>query len=249
MKKTAILASLFLLLSTSAFAGPYDEFNNVLDKTKISKSRAQRYLDALASDVGQAISAGSYGIGASLGFLGLYASLKASYQKISSDDVIIDEAGYSGLIYPILHVEVGLPYRFDLIARGSYLYGSTLLGGGLRWEAIQSKNLIIPSVSIQSVYSSLQVNTDGNKFNLWNLKTGVSAGFNQIPIVKPFVFASYDHTNLEAKSSDYEGLSSNLNGFGYGIGASLSLAFFNFSVSVSMYDETPNYNLNIFIGL
>jgi hypothetical protein len=249
MKKALALVTAVLLFSGTVFANPYEDFNKVLDSSKISKSRAQRYLDALANDVGQAIAAGSFGIGSSLGLLGLYTSLKVSYQQISSDDVIIEKAGYSGLAYPVLQIEIGLPFRVDAIVRGSYFYDSTLLGGGLRWEAVQGRELIIPTVSVQSVYNSLQVDASGNKFNAWNLKTAVSAYFGEIPIFKPYVFATFDHTNLDAKSSDYSALSSNMNGFGYGLGGSVNLGIIDFSFSVSMYEDTPNYNFNVFLGI
>lgn len=248
MKKIIASALVCVFFSGIVFAGPYEELNNVLN-SGISKSRAENYLDALAEDVGQAVSGGSFGAGASLGLFGMYVSLKVSGQQVSGSNKIIDEAGYDYLFYPVLQFEFGLPYRVDLIVRGTHFYDSTVLGGGIRWEAFQGKDLFIPTISLQSMYNHAQVDDDGNKFNLWNWKTSAVAYFGEVPFVKPYVFVGYDMTDLKLKSSDYSGLSSNVQGAGYGVGANASLGLINLSGAVSFYEGNPNFSINIFLGL
>lgn len=249
MKQLLTLAFVCLFFAGSVFAGPYDELNSVLDKNKISKSKAQNYLNSLTDDVGQAISGGSFGVGASLGLLGMNLSLKVSGQQVSGGNKIVDKAGYDYLFYPILQLEFGLPYRFDLIVRGTHFYDSTVLGGGLRWEAIEGRDLYIPTVSLQSIYNNVQADDSGNKFNLWNLKTSATAYFDQVPFVKPYVFVAFDTTELDLKSSDYAGLSSSRQGAGYGIGANVRILILNIGGTVSFYDGTPNYSINLFLGI
>ncbi|MCL1901644.1 MAG: hypothetical protein FWG57_07980 [Endomicrobia bacterium] len=249
MKKILFSAFICLFCSSALFANPFGEFNNVLDKNKISKPQAQEYLDALAGDVGQAISGGSYGIGESIGFFGIYAGLNLSIRQVSGGNKIVDKAGYNYLMYPVFQFEFGLPYGLDAIIRGTHFYNSTVLGGGLRWEVLKGHDLIIPAISVQSVYNHVQVNDNGNKFNAWNLKTSGMFYFNEIPIVKPYMFVSFDTTDLKAKSSDYSNLSSSVQGAGYGLGVNVKLLAIGFSGSITMYRDVPNYNISVFLEM
>ncbi len=248
MKKVLILSTFFMFCSAAVFAGPYDAFNWTLNNAP-TESIAQDYLDAFAKDVGQAIAGGSYGVGAGLGSLGVYLSIKMSYQQVSNDDRIVRNSGEDSIIYPIVQGEIRLPYKFDAILRISNMNETTLLGGGLRYEVLEGRDLIIPTVSAQSVYNYLIADSSEYKFNAWNLKTGVTAFFGEIPVIQPYVFVSFDVTGLKPISSDYSNLSSQVYGAGYGIGANLSLGMLNITGSISMYDSQPNYNFGLFIGI
>lgn len=245
MKKILVFSTALLFFSSVAFAGPFDSFTNTLNNT--TRSQAQRYLDAFARDFGQAISGGGYGIGMNLGALGIYLSAKMSYQDVSSDNKIVDDSGSSSIFFPILQGEIGLPYKFDAIVRLSYLNDTTILGGGLRYELIEGRNLVIPTVSLQSVYTHSFTDFDDVKFSAWNLKSGATAYFGQIPFVQPYLFLNYDITYLYDDSSRYS-LKSDVYGFGYGIGANVSLGMLSLSLAVSLYDSQPNYNVGFFIG-
>ena len=249
MKKVLFLTFICLFCSSVLFAGPFGEFNNVLDKNNTSEPEAQEYLDALAGDIGQAISGGAYGIGESIGFFGIYASLNFSVRQVSGGNKVADKAGYNYIMYPIFQLEFGLPHRLDAVIRGTHFYNSAVLGGGLRWEAVRGRDLIIPTISFQSVYNHVQVNDSGNKFNAWNLKTSGIFYFNEVPVVKPYMFVSFDTTDLKAKSSDYSNLSSSVQGAGYGLGANVKLEIIGFSGSVSMYRDVPNYNVSVFLEM
>jgi hypothetical protein len=249
MKKIFFAALICLFCSSALFAGPFGELNNVLDSNNISKAEAQKYLDSLAADTGQAISGGGYGLGAGIGLFGMYAALKLSAQQVSGGDKIIDKAGYSHIVYPVLQLEFGLPLRLDAIIRGSHFHDSTILGGGLRWEAVRGLDLLIPSISLQSIYTHLQTDDSGNKFNLWNLKTSAIACFGEIPFVKPYIFVSFDTADLDVKSSDYSGLSSSVQGASYGLGVNAKAGIIDIGGCVSRYGDVYNYSINVFLGV
>ena len=249
MKKLIVFAALFLFCSSTVFAGPFDAFNLALDSSRITKKQAQDYLDAFTKDLGQAISGGSYGVGTGLGALGIYLSIKMSYQQVSGANKIVRYTSEDAIYYPIVQGEIALHDKFDLIARISHFNDSTLFGGGLRYKIMEGRDLIIPTISAQSVYNYVVADTFFYKFNAWNLKTGLTAYFGEIPIINPYVFINYDITAFNPISSDFASLSSNAFGFGYGAGASVTLSNVNLSFSLSMYDNQPNYNFGVFIGI
>lgn len=258
-----ILFSTLILLVSYTYSlayEPYDAFDFVLnsiyyssgDKTANEKI-AQKYLDVFTKDIGQAVSGGSYGIGGNLGIsdLNMTLSLKMSVQDIASGNYIVRASGNSNIVYPIIQAEIGLMEKFDAIARLSYANKSTVLGGGLRYTILKSDEfLYIPTISLQSVYNYLIVNDNVyGKFNAWNLKTGTIAYFGLIPYIQPYVFLNHDLTALKPITSKYSYLSSEADGFGYGIGANVKVEMINLSFSISLYDNQPNYNFGVFIGI
>ncbi|MCL1901645.1 MAG: hypothetical protein FWG57_07985 [Endomicrobia bacterium] len=260
MKKLLLSAFLITFCAGFAKAGPFDAFNHVLNLiaynsggSKDGERLAQRYLDVLAKDVGQAISGGSYGVGGNLRIsdLNLMLSLKVSYQDVATDNFIVRTSGETSITYPIIHAEYAFAERYDAIARASYFNSSALFGGGLRYKILVSEDEIyIPTLSVQSVYTHIFY-SDGElgKFNAWNLKTGTTAFFGLIPYIQPYVFLTYDFMGLNPGSSYYSHLSARAQGFGYGAGANIKMDMLNISVSVSMYDNLPNISFGVFVGI
>ena len=259
MKKIILSAFLIAFCAGFAKAGPFDAFNFALDSIALypggsaGEKIAQKYLDVLAKDVGQAISGGAYGVGGNLRIsdLNLMLSLKVSYQDVAKDNFIVRASGETSITYPIIHAEYGFAERYDAIARVSYFNSSALFGGGLRYKVLVSEDeTYIPTLSVQSVYTHLFYSEgDLGKFSAWNLKTGTTAFFGLIPYIQPYVFLTYDFMGLNPSSSDYSYLSSSVQGFGYGFGANIKMEMLNISVSVSMYDNLPNISFGVFMGI
>ncbi|MCL2335134.1 MAG: hypothetical protein FWC57_03615 [Endomicrobia bacterium] len=258
MKKTIsfalVLCGICCFSAGRAFADPYDYFTDVLNLRHMynDKQGAQRLLDIFATDVGQAIAGGAYGVGGNIGIEGVSLSIKMSYQQIPTSNTIIRLSGSDALYYPILQADIDVNEDLGAIGRISYMYSSFLIGGGLRYRIYDGNNSdewYIPTVGVQSIFNYLTMDDGRSKFDAWNLKTSPTAFFGKIPYMQPYVFLSYDVTSLTAKSSYFSGMNSSLNGFGYGMGLSLKVGTINLSGSISMYDGRPNYNFGVFVGI
>jgi hypothetical protein len=246
MNKILAFFVMFFLLVSQCIANPYTSFNSVLDT--LPKEDAQKSLDVFTKDFGQAISEGSCGIGAALGLLGVYGGLKFSYRTISKDNIIVKDTASKGLSFPILHFCVGVPYDFNVILRLSRFDDTTVIGAGLLYELFKPKTIIVPAISLESVYNDASANVHGNEFKAWNLKNSILLQFSKIPFIKPYIGLNYDISHLKAYSSKYCGMSSDIYGFGYGAGLTASLGIFSFVIDVFIYEDRPTYNLGMFVG-
>ncbi|MDR2396065.1 MAG: hypothetical protein LBD57_05645 [Endomicrobium sp.] len=246
MNKVFTFFVMFFLLTSQGIANPYTSFNSVLDA--LSTQDAQKSLDIFTKDFGQVISGGTFGVGDALGPLGVYASLKISYRSISKDNIIVKDTDSKGLFFPMLHFCIGLPYDFNTILRLSRFDDTTIIGAGLLYELFRPKAVIVPAISLQSVYNNACANTDSNEFKAWNLKNSILLQFSKIPLLKPYVGLNYDITHLSAYTSKYAGMSSDVNGFGYGAGLSVSLGVFNFIFDVFTYSDEPTYSFGMFMS-
>ncbi|MDR3112424.1 MAG: hypothetical protein LBU55_04605 [Elusimicrobiota bacterium] len=251
MKK--FLAVIFIIFAgfSTVFSDTFSAFNAVLDNC--DKTRAADMLGTFTEDFGQAISGGSFGLGSSLGVLGIYASAKYSYQQARDGNEILKEAGAGGIGIPIAQFVLGLTSAVDAIARIGYSEGATVFGWGARYQLVDGAS-ILPTISIQSVYTFSNTISGENKFDAWNFKNSFSFAFTDIPLIQPYFqpyfFVSYDYTELTAKSSFYEGMSSSVSGIGYGAGASISIKKrVNLSASISMYEDEPNWSVGLYVGI
>lgn len=240
--KKLLIAALLALVSQNVFAGPFGKFNAVLDHS--TKGQAQHYLDVLAKDLTPIMAGGSYGVGASLGAPSINVSLSGSYNDMSSDNKLVSD---SSLTYPMLQVEVGLPAKIDLILRGSMAYDSTILGGGLRYQLLESSFIIIPTISVTGLYNNLSAKDSDNKFGMNNYIASATASFPNIPLITPFVNVTYTYSDLKAKSSIYDGTTASYSAPGYGIGAAFSFLMLTGSVSVNwLGDDSISYGFGLF---
>ncbi|MDR1195532.1 MAG: hypothetical protein LBL00_03545 [Endomicrobium sp.] len=259
MKKFLIFAVLTFCAGT-LYAHPYEAFNVMLMRNEIqgygagSKSKAQRYLDEFAKDVGQAIAGGSYGVGGNLDTFGFTMSIKMSYQQVTTDDVIVTRHGDTAIYYPIIQGEFLLSENVTGLARISYYNDSFVFGGGAKYLLYEGYDYI-PTVSAQSIYNYAITDTDDPftlerrvKFNAWNIKTAVTAYFGDVPYVQPYALLSYDVTGLHAVTSDRAGMSSIVSGVGYGVGGQIIINPLNLSFTLSVYEDRINYNFGIFFG-
>ena len=244
MKKLLALA-LLIFATQTALAGPFSKFNQVLNNAA-SDAQAQIYLNALNHDLTSIINTGNFGVGGSLGIPGLKITATASYQSMSNDNLVMRSADYANLFFPMLQVELGLPYKIDLIARGMVIYGSTTWGLGLRRELLESRFFAMPTISVQGVFNSMSVSTPGNRFAMENVTTSVLASLPKMPLIVPFANLTWVHSNLNARSSDRYYMSANLSETGYGLGAIMDFLIFRGSFSINWIGNATSYSLGMF---
>lgn len=244
MKKVFLIFGFVCFMGASAFAGPFDKFNSVLDGATTNK-QAQKYLDNLASDLGSVMTGGSFGVSSSLGLANFNLNIKLANTNVSNE--IMDAEGTTVLYMPILQAEVGLPYDVDLIGRYSYSYDSSLYGLGARYTVYDSSVMFIPSVSVQGIYSILKTSAGDNKLDTDNIALATVATFG-IPFVTPYVGIGWDKTTVKPQSSNKQYLSGTASNVGYSAGVAISVLMLNGNVGVTIYDGEPNYNFGLSAG-
>ncbi len=243
MKKIFLIFSFVFLSLNVAFAGPFDKFNDVLNSA--SNRDAQKYLDNLANDLGALMTGGSFGVSASLGFARLKLNAKLTNTNVSNE--IMDAEGTSVLYMPVFQAEFGLPYDLDIIGRYAYSYDSNLYGLGARYLVYDSSIIVVPSVSVQGIYSIFKTSSGENKLDTDNIALGAVATFN-IPIVTPYVAIGFDKTNLKPQSSNKQNLSGSSSSMGYSAGVAVSFAMINGNAGITIYDGRPNYSFGLSAG-
>ncbi len=243
MKKIFLTFAFMCFTFGAVYAGPFDKFNDVLNSA--SSRDAQRYLDNLATDLGSVMTGGSFGVSGSLGLARLKLNVKLTNTNVSNE--IMDAEGTSVLYMPVFQAEFGLPYDIDIIGRYAYFYDSNLYGLGARYTVYDSSVLVIPSVSVQGIYSILKTSAGENKLDTDNIALGAVATFN-VPIVTPYVGIGWDTTNLKPKSSDKQDLTGSASAMGYSAGVAVSFAMINGNVGITVYDGQPNYSFGLSAG-
>lgn len=243
MKKILSVSVVLLFVSTVVFANPLDKFNDVMNSA--TDSQAKRYLEHLSKDMGKVMTFGGYGVSANLGFAGLDVGIKLNTTNVSNE--IMREEGTSQLFVPMVNAALGLVYGFDIMAKYGYFYGSNLYGIGLRYDVYDSSVLFIPSITVQGMYSILNINSSSNKVNNSNIALGAVATF-PIPFVTPYIGVGWDRTNTEAKSSIHEGMSKSTDKMTYGFGVAVSILMINGSLGITYNDGIPNYSFGLGLG-
>ena len=243
MKKILSICALLCLVSVNIFAGPFSKFNDILNNA--TDAKAQKYLDNLASDLGGIMTGGSFGASASLGLVGVDLNLKVNYNKVSNE--IMKAGGTSELYVPILTAAVGLPYDIDVLAKYGYMQDANIYGAGLRYLVFEGKDLIIPAITVQGMYTMLNAKDGDNKLDGNNLGFGAIATFN-IPMVTPYVGIGWDTTKVNPKSSNRQDLEGSYEGFGYYAVVAISLAVINGNLGVGLYDGDVSYTFGLSLG-
>jgi hypothetical protein len=149
---------------------------------------------------------------------------------------------------PIIHAEFGLPYRIDLIGRYGFGYDSNIYGLGARYGLYESQLIVIPSVSVQGLYSMMSTRSNGNDFDANNISLSTVATFDQLPFVMPYAGIGWSKTALTPKSSNRQNITGTDTTMGYTLGMAASILMINADVSVTWYDMIPNYTLSISAG-
>lgn len=243
MKKVLLLVAAVCLMSSAAFANPFDKFNDVMNGA--SDSLAKRYLNHLASDMGAVMMGGNYGVSVGLGFLKFSASAKIN--TVNVDNEIMRAEGTNVLVVPMISASLGLPYDFEFLAKYGYLYGTNIYGAGLRYNVYDSDVFFIPSVTVQGVYTLANVSDSGNKLNANNIALGATATF-PVPFVTPYVCVGWDRTEVEDKSSIHSGMKGSDDGVGYGFGVAISIVVVNGHAGVQYNDGVPSYTFGLNVG-
>lgn len=243
MKKLLSLCAVLCFVSVNVFANPVDKFNIVMDN--VSSSTAKKYLEHFATDMGSVMTGSNYGINASLGFINLDVSLKLN--TVNVDNEIMRAEGTSQVYMPMLVAALGLVSGIDVIAKYGYFYDSSLYGAGLRYKLYESTAYFLPSVTVQGIYSVLNIDSSGNKVDNSNIALAAVAAF-PIEYVTPYLGIGFDRTKSEAKSSNKEGLSAEVDNIGYSLGVSVNILMINGSFGVTFHDGVPSYNLGLSAG-
>jgi opacity protein-like surface antigen len=199
MNKTAKV--LVALVITCAFttsvlkANIFDDFKNTLQ---------EQYMKPFARDIGGLIGGADFHTGKTAGFPGFDIALYGNVQtEPEPDNEILKQADVDVFGAPMLVATVGLPYNFEVVARGAGYAGVTMIGGGLRWGIIQGKSLL-PDVKIGGFYDVL----DHDVLKMQHLSASISASFDW-PMITPYVGIGVDQTKLETKVASVAGVTVN----------------------------------------
>ena len=240
MKKLFSLLAVLCFVSGTVFAGPFGKMNEVLNHA--TEEQAQKYLNNLASDLGNIMTGGSFSASAVLGVSGIDLHLKINYNKITNE--IMEAEGINELYVPMLTGGIRLSEKLDILAKYGYLENSNIYGGGLRYLVFEGRDLIIPSISVHGMYTLINADDGENKLDGNNLGLGAVATFN-LPIVTPYVGIGWDKTTANPKSSNRQNLEGSYEGFGYYAGVSISAIVINGTVGISVYDGYVSYTFGL----
>ena len=243
MKKVLSVVAVLCFMSVSIFANPVDKFNYVMNG--VSDSKAEKYLKHFASDMGSVMTGSNFAITSKLGLANVKLALKLNVVNV--DNEIMRAEGTKQVYVPIFVAAVGLVSGIDLIGKYGYFYGSNLLGAGIRYRVYDSKEYYLPTVTVQGIYSVLNIDSSGNKVDNNNIALAAVASF-PLPFVSPYVGVGFDRTKSEAKSSTKEGLSVEVDSVGYSLGVSINILVLRGSAGVTFHDGEPNYNFSLSAG-
>ena len=212
-----------LVLGTSAAfaANPFDEFRNQVGPG-VLKDVAQKNLDNFAKDVGALLGSGAAHQGKALGLPGFDVGIHVPGKKISDDDTIVKAAGLDTVYLPVIQAEIGLPKKVDLIGRFSSYQDSNLIGFGLRYGILKGGFPGLPSLSVQAIYNSLNVNANDNKLKATTLSAAATLSID-LPAITPYLSAGIDSTTVDPDStiSTLQGKAT-----GYRVEAGVNLSLF-----------------------
>jgi len=188
-------------------------------------------LDALAQDLGAILGGGGFHSGKVLGFpLGFDVGAHAVVTGVQDDNLTFKddgstEQGYFG------QVEVGLPARINLLARGGQVADGDMLGGGISLGILKSDVPGLPSLSVSALYN--QLDHDYLDAKTYSVNAALSIEF---PLIDPYIGAGYDYTTLdptakafaETPASVDRSLEGKSSGYRVEVGANLHLLPFTY---------------------
>jgi hypothetical protein len=174
--KKLLTALLFFVLTASAFA----------DDINLRSSMSQDDFTTLAKEIGSVISFDPNSPADPLGIVGFDVAVETTLNFVDSD--IWDEAADDGdadsaLVMYRVHVQKGLPGKFDIGAMVSQAANSdlTVVGAEIKY-AILEGTLATPALSVRAAYSQLVGNDEIDASNA-NLGLFISKG---ILFLKPY---------------------------------------------------------------
>lgn len=191
-------AVLFLVVACAFAANPFDQFNNSL--SGVASSVAQENLDNFAKDFGVLLGAGSFHQAKVLGFPGIDIGIHVPAIKTSDKNTIVKASNIDYMYLPILQAEIGLPSKFDILCRFFSYESTMLIGGGFRYGILKSIVPVVPSVSLQALYTQFDTNLGVNKFKADDIGINALVSFD-LPVVVPYASIGYNSTNIIPDSS------------------------------------------------
>ncbi|MGA2090835.1 MAG: DUF6588 family protein [Endomicrobiales bacterium] len=199
MKKLLYFLLLCIITSSNSFgANPFDGFINQI--SGVATSVAQKNLNNFTQDLGEAIDGGEYHQAQVLGCPGFDVGIQVPVVTVNNNDTIIKAAGISSVAFPLIQAEIGLPGKIDLIGRVTGYDNASMYGVGLRYGLFKGDMPGVPSLSVQSIYNSLTVTDNANKFTATSWSTSLVASMGLL-IVDPYLGVGYDMTTLVPGSS------------------------------------------------
>ena len=188
-------AALLALLAVSAHADPFKDFPTT--------ARAEN-IKPFALDMGGILGGASAHNGRTLGMPGFWAGVVAAVQfRPDKEDRILRDPGVKAFGLPLIEAGVGLPFKIDVIVHGMSFQGASVYGGGLRYGVYRTDlvDTFLPNVSISAFGDKI----DHKYFNASHGDINAVASWN-LPIVKPYILAGYDVTEVKVRSSVVPGL-------------------------------------------
>jgi hypothetical protein len=242
MKKLVSSLAVVMMLASSVFAAnPFDQVNNLLNGQVTSV--AQGMLDNFAKDLGGLMGGGSFHQGKSLGLPGFDVGIHVPTIKIKDEDTII-KSSLDSVALPILQAEIGLPANLDLIARFTSYSDASLIGVGLRYGIIKNSLPGLPSLSVQGVYNTLNVNSGLNKLKATTMSIAVITSID-LPIITPYAGVGMDNTEVTPDST-ITNLTGKASAVRAEVGINLSLVPFTY---IQLGGALVNGDINYTAGL
>jgi hypothetical protein len=193
---------------------------------------AQEPLDAFAKDMGALVGGGSFHDGRALGFpVGFDVGVHVPVVGLQDKDAILRGAGDSKFPAVWGQAEVGLPFNFNVIARGGKVLDANMLGGGLRYGILKPSVPGIPSLSIEGLYGRLT-----HDFFDGDVYTANAVLSFDVPFIRPYVGGGYDYTKIKPTSRAFNGVPASVprnlegtsNGYRAEVGINLSVIPFTY---------------------
>lgn len=233
-----LFALLVVALAAPAAANPLQDF-----ETRVRPE----HLAPFARDLGGLLGSASAHTGRTRGFPGFWAGgVSAVQTRPDKDNLILRDAGVKTFGIPMLEVAVGLPAKFDVIVHGMRAYGATVLGGGVRYGVYRTDlvDTFLPNVSV----SAFGDKVDHEDFSATHGGLNAVATWN-LPIVKPFVLAGYDVTEVKverATSAGVVGAKGTGRGSRFTAGLSLTpIPFIDLRAAYSLRHGIPGFELGL----
>jgi hypothetical protein len=227
-----------LTLASAVHADPFADFPTTVRAESIKP---------FALDLGGVLGGASAHTGRALGFPGFWAGAVAGVQfRPDKDDRVLRDANVKSFGIPLIEAGVGLPFKIDVIVHGMSVFGASIYGGGLRY-GIYRTDLIdsfMPNISI----SAFGDKVNHKYFNASHGDVNAVATWN-LPIIKPYILAGYDVTEVKVGAANTPGLSGSkatARGTRFALGADLHpLPFVSLRAAFAMRHGLPGADLGL----
>jgi len=193
MYKLFICLIVVLCLGSNVFAAGLDDLVTVVAQYRTSA-------DAFAKDFGCMMAGGAFHQGSNLGLPGFDVGVHMPMKKPNVDNLIVTNAGLETMALPWAQLEIGLPFKLDLIVRGLSGTGLSYSGFGVRYGIFKSKLPLVPSVSAAVLSNSFE-HTD---FEATTMSVNVVISF-KIPFLSPYISVGSDQSTAKFIASGIEG--------------------------------------------